>query len=269
MRYLVIRTTIDEAGAKRMAQNNDPLFCTTGTFGAYFFDSIVAAEKSAASLNKQYGGIFAYQAVTAIETPKLEEKRKEEEPVKETTPLPETELEAIEQSIVVWEELAETGGDERAKEEIVDRLYGRSLRGACPLCEYIRNSEDKYCSDCPLYKEFDFTSCGSEGTAYSAWEEADTHTERGAHAENVLFCLEDALEAASEGVVRGKEDDRLEDITQRLWDEDAAFCQACGHVFENTDGYFTGIGRTPCPECGKESLTWVDDDRGVLPDREG
>lgn len=86
-------------------------------------------------------------------------------------PLPKTELEALEHSIALWEILA-AGGTVDQKWETVTKWYGKHIRAACPLCEWVDTVGGK-CDSCPLKKVLG-RRCVEQGTPYKQWTDART-----------------------------------------------------------------------------------------------
>ncbi len=69
-----------------------------------------------------------------------------------------TRQEAITISIELWEELAETGGDQDAKDAWPGwEQYGGRMRNSCALCQYgyaHRRAAESDCSHCPYYLKY-------------------------------------------------------------------------------------------------------------------
>ena len=86
---------------------------------------------------------------------------------------PETELQAIDMSIEIWEEMvARGGGDEDAKSKVCEEKYGE-LYARCPLCELATEEGLLRCSRCPYAREF--SRCVHSG--YFEWAQGKVDCE--------------------------------------------------------------------------------------------
>ena len=96
-------------------------------------------------------------------------------------------LEAIETSIKIWGELAETGGNSKGE---VARQYGE-FNHHCPLCEEVGEGagywEEGGCDKCPYFQEYGM--CQEHPNPYDAWRLTESNEDRKKHARDFLAQL--------------------------------------------------------------------------------
>lgn len=84
------------------------------------------------------------------------------------------ELEALELSIKLWQDIVDNNLYRKEDSKFFDRVKG--MNGRCPLCQYYRSDRDplgEKCTDCPLaYRKvygFDDYPCLDEGQPYASF----------------------------------------------------------------------------------------------------
>lgn len=103
-----------------------------------------------------------------------------------------TEADAVDCSVIIWRQLAETGGDEGEKRSIATPLaeaFGlERFDSNCPLCEY-RSQESETCTECVLGKAFGLGACCV--APWCKWKNTYDVTERRHYAKEILDALLD------------------------------------------------------------------------------
>lgn len=98
-----------------------------------------------------------------------------------------TEVQALDYSIKIWEELVKTG--DWGKYRVAEK-YG-NFRHGCPLCELAGENAGSHstggCAKCPYYQEFG--ACENKGSSYYLWHGAISNDERISHARDFLSQL--------------------------------------------------------------------------------
>jgi len=103
-----------------------------------------------------------------------------------------TKLQALLESMVLWEDMAETGKANKKDSKVWDINGGTipSRSNDCPCCEYVIQQEgdveDEMCKkSCPAYAIWGNQRCDARSSIYRKWREANTSEERKLYASEI------------------------------------------------------------------------------------